>query len=154
MSNEQNLDEDVVFTFTPQFRDFLITRGASCTTTYANSNSGTQVPTGVTWTANPNPVNGTYLWAKLVFEWVDDTSTTTYIVSYIGRDGSIIEINGKTADNQGKTVIYATDIKMASNDITNVHDLIDLISTRIQFVANDAVSDAEITELFNEIFPQ
>lgn len=69
------------------------------TTTYQNSTSGVVRPTG-TWTANPQPVAGRYMWIKTTFTWMNGSTTDQYSVSYIGANGtgSVNSVNGLGGD--------------------------------------------------------
>ena len=56
--------------------------------TYANSTSGTTVPT-TGWTSSvPSLVKGQYLWTKTVWTYTDNSSEIGYSVSYISKDGT------------------------------------------------------------------
>lgn len=56
--------------------------------TYQIGSSGTEVPQG-TWSTNiPSANQGEYLWARTIITYSDGTSTTTYMATYIGKDGS------------------------------------------------------------------
>ena len=60
----------------------------SSTVTYQGSTSGTTVPTG-TWSTNiPTVAQGQYLWTKTVIAYTDNTTTTSYSVSYISKNGN------------------------------------------------------------------
>lgn len=56
------------------------------TVTYQNSTSGTTPPTG-TWTENPNPIAGQYLWTRTITTYTDSSETETYNVTYQATDG-------------------------------------------------------------------
>ena len=101
--------------------DFGIPAGAAPTPSssysYQNSTSGTTVPTG-TWGSTPSPEKGKYLWTKIDTIWSADGTqvgtTTDYIVSYIGADGSgaVVSVNGKI----GTIVLSASDINTSGGD--------------------------------------
>src|SRR5690606_2919175 len=60
---------------------------SSTTTTYQIGTSGTTAPTG-SWVANPpTPIKGRYLWTRVVIEYTDGTSSTSYSTSYYATDG-------------------------------------------------------------------
>lgn len=60
---------------------------SSAAVTYQLHTSGTMAPTG-TWTsAIPTPVKGQYLWARTITTYTDNTTSTTYSVSYFPTDG-------------------------------------------------------------------
>lgn len=60
----------------------------SSTVTYQGSTSGTTVPTG-TWSTNiPTVAQGQYLWTKTVITYTDNTTSTSYSVSYISKNGN------------------------------------------------------------------
>ena len=54
---------------------------------YQNHTNGTVVPTG-TWTENPNPIKGQYLWTRTITTYTDTTSVPTYNVAYQATDGT------------------------------------------------------------------
>lgn len=54
--------------------------------TYQNHSNGTTAPTG-NWSGSPNPVKGTYLWARTITSYTDGEEITTYNVSYNATDG-------------------------------------------------------------------
>ena len=59
----------------------------SSTVTYQLHTSGTTAPTG-TWSSTiPAPIKGRYMWVRTIFNYTDNTSITTYAVSYIPTDG-------------------------------------------------------------------
>src|SRR5699024_11166091 len=59
----------------------------SATVTYQNHTNGTTAPTG-TWSSSvPSPVKGRYLWTRTITNYTDNSSITTYSVSYIATDG-------------------------------------------------------------------
>lgn len=64
-------------------------------TAYQISNSGTQVPTG-TWTTGTTIPQATdqqpYLWTRVTITYSDKTTTTSYSVSYKGKDGTSVTI--------------------------------------------------------------
>lgn len=60
--------------------------------TYQAGTSGTTAPTG-TWAASiPTVAQGQYLWSKTVIIYTDNTTSTTYSVAYIPKNGT----NGAT----------------------------------------------------------
>lgn len=60
--------------------------------TYQASTSGTTVPTGTWVTSVPTVSKGQFLWTRTVVTYSDNTSTTSYSVSYIGTNGTSITI--------------------------------------------------------------
>ena len=69
------------------------TNGSSVTissqsVTYQASTSGTTTPTGSWSTTIPTVANGSFLWTKTVVTYSDKTSTTSYSVSYTGKNGN------------------------------------------------------------------
>lgn len=56
--------------------------------TYQAGTSGTTTPTG-TWAATiPTVAQGQYLWSKTVITYTDNTTSTTYSVAYIPKNGT------------------------------------------------------------------
>ena len=60
----------------------------SSTVTYQGSTSGTTVPTGTWSTSIPTVAQGLYLWTKTVITYTDNTTSTSYSVSYISKNGA------------------------------------------------------------------
>lgn len=56
--------------------------------TYQGSTSGTTVPTGTWSTSIPTVAQGQYLWTKTVITYTDNTTSTSYSVSYISKNGN------------------------------------------------------------------
>lgn len=54
---------------------------------YQNHTSGTTAPTG-TWTKDPSPIKGQYLWTRTITTYTDSTSIPTYSVAYQATDGT------------------------------------------------------------------
>ena len=65
---------------------------SSYSVTYQAGTSGTTAPTGTWTTTIPSVPQGRYLWTKMVITYTDNTSTTSYSVSYIPVNGQ----NGAT----------------------------------------------------------
>lgn len=65
---------------------------SSYSVTYQAGTSGTTVPTGTWTTTIPSVPQGRYLWTKMVITYTDETSSTSYSVSYIPMNGQ----NGAT----------------------------------------------------------
>ena len=65
---------------------------SSYSVTYQAGTSGTTAPTGTWTTTIPSVPQGKYLWTKMVITYTDETSTTSYSVSYIPVNGQ----NGAT----------------------------------------------------------
>ena len=63
--------------------------------TYQGSTSGTTVPTGTWSTSIPTVAQGQYLWTKTVITYTDNTTSTSYSVSYISKNGT----DGVKGDN-------------------------------------------------------
>lgn len=59
----------------------------SSTVSYQNHTNGTTPPTG-TWTENPNPIKGQYLWTRTVTTYTEGDPVTTYSVAYQAIDGT------------------------------------------------------------------
>ncbi len=60
--------------------------------TYQGSTSGTTVPTGTWSTSVPTVAQGSYLWIKTVITYTDNTTYTSYAISYNAVNGT----NGKS----------------------------------------------------------
>ena len=65
---------------------------SSYSVTYQAGTSGTTAPTGTWTTTIPSVPQGQYLWTKIVITYTDNTSTSSYSVSYIPTNGQ----NGAT----------------------------------------------------------
>lgn len=76
---------------------------SSTSVTYQTSSSGTTVPTGSWSNSVPTVTKGQYLWTKTVVSYNPSGSTTSYSVSYMGKDGS----NG--SDGKDGTNYWVTD---------------------------------------------
>lgn len=76
---------------------------SSTSVTYQTSSSGTTVPTGSWVNSVPTVTKGQYLWTKTVVSYNPSGSTTSYSVSYMGKDG----INGN--DGKDGTNYWVTD---------------------------------------------
>ena len=76
---------------------------SSTSVTYQTSSSGTTVPTGNWSNTVPSVTKGQYLWTKTVVSYNPSGSTTSYSVSYMGKDGS----NG--SDGKDGTNYWMTD---------------------------------------------
>lgn len=64
----------------------------STTITYQAGTSGTAAPTGSWATSIPSVTQGQYLWSRTVITYTDSTTSTTYSVAYIPKNGT----NGTT----------------------------------------------------------
>lgn len=95
-------------------------KAATTDITYMNSDDGVNHPSESSqdWSSTPNPIQGKYLWTKIVLTWMDNTTSVIYNVSYAGANGinSVTSINGKT----GTVTLYATDIDLSSSDSTDI----------------------------------
>ncbi|MHA5205043.1 gp58-like family protein [Oenococcus oeni] len=88
----------------------------SSTVAYQAATSGTITPTG-TWASDiPVVPAGQYLWTKTVFHYSDDSTSTTYSVSYFGTNGSNGTAGIPGAD--GKTPYFHTAYSTASDGST------------------------------------
>lgn len=61
----------------------------STAVTYQASSSGTTVPTGTWVTSVPTVFAGKYLWTRTIITYTDNTTSTSYSVGKMGRDGSV-----------------------------------------------------------------
>lgn len=88
---------------TPYSLQFTIPRGnvgpnSEPTTTdyeYANSSSGTVVPSANEWGTSPNPQASTYFWVKSNVHWNNGQVSSIYSVNYISP-GNVGSVNGMT----------------------------------------------------------
>lgn len=114
---------------------------AEATTSYAyqNSTSGTVIPTG-TWTQNPDPQNGKFLWIRIQYTWTNGTIDYFYNVSYIGVNGtgSVHSVNGLGGD----VIVDGRNIYVDSNvaEKETLYAAFDRINT--------AITNQEIDALF------
>lgn len=101
-------------------------KSAETETTYQNSGNGSTPPSGGTWSASPNPINGQYIWAKTVITWNDDDTSTVYNVSYVGANGtgSVHSVNTKSGD----VVLYANDLTLNSSTSETIEDRLEIAS--------------------------
>lgn len=91
----------------------------SSTVTYQGSTSGVTVPTG-TWSSSiPSVAQGQYLWTKTLITYTDNTTSTSYSVSYISKNGND-GATGKVALQVKKNWvgIYTTVGTVASADVS------------------------------------
>lgn len=90
---------------------------------YQISQSGAVVPDGSWSTIIPTPVQGAYLWTRIVLEFNTGTPVTFYAVSRYGIDGtgSVVSVNGVSPDGNGNVVITANDIAMSDNRSVQEH---------------------------------
>lgn len=73
----------------------------STTITYQAGTSGTTAPTG-TWSSTvPSVPQGQYLWSKTVITYTDNTTSTTYSVAYIPKNGQNGATGGTGATGTG-----------------------------------------------------
>ena len=81
---------------------------SSTSVTYQVSSSGTSVPTGTWQTSVPAVSKGQYLWTRTIVNYAPSGSTTSYAVSYAGKDGT----NGTNGTNGTS---YYTHIRYSTN---------------------------------------
>lgn len=79
----------------------------STSVTYQASSSGTTTPTGTWSTTVPSVGTGQFLWTKTVVTYSDGKSTTSYAVSYQGKNGSNGQ-NGTSVTVSSTSVTYVT----------------------------------------------
>ena len=100
---------------------------SSQSVTYQASTSGTTTPTGSWSTTIPTVANGSYLWTKTVVTYSDKTSTTSYSVSYTGRNGnngadaitiSVTSSNGFIFKNADIVTVLTAHVYKAGKEIT------------------------------------
>lgn len=126
-------------------------KGATSVVTYQNSDNGSTAPTG-TWTNNPSPVKGMYLWAKNELTWPDQSKSNVYTVSYIPRDGAgnVETVNGQ----EGNVVLHGANIPISGTDNQTIKDYTDDIVTDLHDYVEDAIGAIETatTEEINALF--
>jgi len=114
-------------------------KAATSITEYQNSTSGSTIPTG-TWTPNPDPQSGKYLWARTTLTWTDTSTSVIYGVNYIGVNGtgSVDSVNGMS----GNVVLDGNNIYIDNSATTKktIYTAINELSTPI--------SNSEIDTLF------
>lgn len=90
---------------------------------YQISQSGAVVPDGSWSTIIPTPVQGAYLWTRIVLEFNTGSPVTFYAVSRYGIDGtgSVVSVNGVSPDGTGNVVLTASDIAMSDNRSVQEH---------------------------------
>lgn len=90
---------------------------------YQISQSGSVVPDGSWSTIIPTPVQGAYLWTRIVLEFNTGTPVTFYAVSRYGIDGTgaVVSVNGVSPDGTGNVVLTANDIAMSDNRSVQEH---------------------------------
>lgn len=90
---------------------------------YQISQSGSVVPDGSWSTIIPTPVQGSYLWTRIVLEFNTGSPITFYAVSRYGIDGtgSVVSVNGVSPDVTGNVVLTASDIAMSDNRSVQEH---------------------------------
>lgn len=124
---------------------------------YANSSSGTVVPTS--WSdTRPATQSGTWAWTKTVITFDGDTSTTIYSAAYQGINGtgSVNTVNSVSPSGSGNVQLTASDIP--TGDGSNVQSALDtlegsgLISVTVSITASQtetvigSATDDRITE--------
>lgn len=90
---------------------------------YQISQSGSVVPDGSWSTIIPTPVQGAYLWTRIVLEFNTGSPIAFYAVSRYGIDGtgSVVSVNGVSPDSTGNVVLTASDIAMSDNRSVQEH---------------------------------
>ena len=89
---------------------------------YANSSSGTVVPTS--WSnTRPATTPGTWAWTKTVITFNNGNTTTLYSSAYQGLNGTgaVNTVNGVSPDGTGNVVITASNIAMSDNQSVQEH---------------------------------
>ena len=84
---------------------------------YATSDSGTTIPvTGWSDTVDPVHSKSKFIWTKTTQDWDSGDSTVTYIVTYVGVDGTgaVHSVNDKT----GNVSLNASEIKRTDGTTT------------------------------------
>lgn len=94
------------------------TRISSQETDYANSASGTTVPTSGWQPSQPVTPQGQFLWIRKILTWDNGQTTTLYSVSRMGIDGSgsVSSVNSLSPDANGNVDLGAIVHKV--NDIS------------------------------------
>lgn len=91
---------------------------------YQTGDSGTEPPTGEWNTEIPEVPDGKYLWTKTEVVYSDETSTTSYSVSYNGSDGkdaitlSITASNGVVFKNNNQSTVLTAHVYLGGVEQT------------------------------------
>lgn len=95
--------------------------------TYQKGASGTTQPTGTWSSAVPSVGEGEFLWTKTVVEYTDGKSTTSYSVSYSGKNGNdgadaitltITSSNGTIFKNSAISTVLTAHVYKAGAEVT------------------------------------
>ena len=103
----------------------------SASVSYQQSDSGSVVPDGAWQVLVPQPVNGKYLWTRVILTFNTGSPITYYSVARYGIDGSgaVSTVNGLSPDVNGNITVSASDIQM--QDSTSVEANIGTIQTNL-----------------------
>ena len=118
---------------------------------YQISQSGAVVPDGSWSTIIPTPVQGAYLWTRIVLEFNTGSPITFYAVSRYGIDGtgSVVSVNGVSPDGTGNVVLTASDIAMSDNRSVQEHvDELEGAKLIIKTLSISAATSSHSTHLF------
>lgn len=101
----------------------------SASVSYQQADSGSVVPDGAWQVLVPQPVNGKYLWTRVILTFNTGSPITYYSVARYGIDGSgaVSTVNGLSPDGNGNIIVSASDIQM--QDSTSVEAKIGTIQT-------------------------
>lgn len=94
---------------------------------YQQSESGSVIPTGSWTTLVPAPVNGMYLWTRVILNFNTGDPVTYYSVGRYGIDGSgaVQTVNSVAPDMNGNVALLAANI-LASDDVSVQQHIDDL----------------------------
>ena len=127
-------------------------KDATATTVYYNSTSGSIDPTLVPatdWSSAPNPQPGKYIWSKITLTWNNGSSSAIYTVTYVGTNGAVNSVNGKT----GNVTVYGDDIPVESESEQTIKSYIDGLNGSNLLIENESEQsikdyvDSEIEEV-------
>ena len=114
--------------------------GARVSVYYQTTDNGTQhPPIQSNWESEPDPAPGMYVWSKIVITWADESESILFAVSYMGRDGGVSSVNGKTGD----VILYGTEIRIESGKNQSIKDYIDHAVIEL-----DTATEADIDAIF------
>lgn len=118
-------------------------QSAQISTEYMASFNGTTHPAAddPNWSSTPVPEKGRYFWSKITYLWLDNSTSTSYYVTYVGTDGvgSVNSVNGKS----GNVTLDTTAIYL---DAT-IQDPV-LLSTKLTELETNVITTAQIDALF------
>lgn len=121
-------------------------KAATVSVVYSNSTDGTVHPNeGATWTETPNPENGKYIWSKITLEWLDESTSDLYSVSYIPNNPPVSSVNSRTGD----IVLRGDNVEISASDNRSIKSYVDSL-----VYVPDLATNADIDALFSSSTPE